>query len=530
MPQPLAERPAPCAALLLVALLVAFAATEAAAAATKTFRATADAYVHSSRAKTNFGKSRTIRADASPVLRGYLRFSVPTLSGTITKATLRVRAASRSAAGLTVRPVASTTWGERSITYRNAPAVGSALASRIRTAKGSWSSADVTSFVRGNGAVSFAVTTGATAGLRLLSREAGLGLAPRLVIETSEATASPPPPALAPPSPQPIPRPGSPSPTPPPGVGDPAPTCIGEPANHPLVAYPEPRVFLEAQGWWDDRDDDGHVARFGDSEHLHIGLCFPLQQTVSGPIRLDVRVVGHNLPPGSVIRNTRFHDAPGTLFEDVRYERTVAAGEMDVAVWKTLTWDSSEAPDGLRELRFLTFVERPDGAEIHASTGWCTDVQNGRPDTNHDSCTRRLTEGRGWYDCLEYKSSRTDEWTYPYAGIPAGQAYTVPLSGQDGAPFGGGGDDHVTRHWLRLDPNFHSADVGTSIAEHAGPHRYESVTVPGHLLTPGVHVLFVMTERDGLCTRTSSGTVFSNQQMPQDGILSGGLRIPIQVN
>jgi hypothetical protein len=195
-----------------------------------------------------------------------------------------------------------------------------------------------------------------------------------------------------------------------------------------------------------------------------------------------------------------------------------------------LTWNSATAPDGLREIRFLTFVDRPDGAEIHASSGWCVNFQNGKGDSNYDSCTRRLTEGRGWYDCLEYKSTRTDEWTYPYAGIPGGQPYTLNMSGQDGAPFGGGGDDEVTRHWLRVDPNFHSSDLGTLVMEHAGPHRNEQVTVPGHLLTPGVHFLFLMTERDGRCTGVSSGTVFPGQKVPQDGIVSGGIRIPIKVN
>jgi hypothetical protein len=311
---------------------------------------------------------------------------------------------------------------------------------------------------------------------------------------------------------------------------DPAPNCIGEPADHPAVAYPEPRVFLEAQGWWDDRDDDGQVARFGDSEHLHVGVCFPLQQTVGGTVRLDLRILGHNLPAGSVIRNTRFHDASGQLYEDLRYERTVAAGEIDAVVWRTLDWNSTEAPDGRREIRFLTFVDRPDGAEIHASTGWCVNFQNGKTDSNQSSCDRRLTEGRGWYDCMEYKISRFDEWTYPYAGVPAWQPLTIPMTGQDGAPFGGGGDDVVTHHWLRVDPAFHSDVLGTLIFEHAGAHRAESVTIPGTVMAPGVRRLFLMTERDGLCTQISSGTVFSGQRTPQDGIISGGLSVPIKVN
>jgi hypothetical protein len=311
---------------------------------------------------------------------------------------------------------------------------------------------------------------------------------------------------------------------------DPAPNCIGEPADHPVVNYPEQRVFLEAQGWWDDRDDDGQVARFGDSEHLHIGTCFPLQKTVKGTVRLDMRVVGHNLPAGAKLDHTRLHDAGQKHYGDIRYDHVVAKGEHDVTIWrKNVQWNSKQAKDGLREIRFLTFVKRPDGAEIHASTGWCVNVQNGKKDSNDGSCGRRLTEGRGWYDCLEYKISRFDGWTYPYAGIPAGKPYSLPVTGQDGAPFGGGGDDAVTRHWLRVDPAFHSGTLGTLVSEHLGAHRNEKLTIPGSVLTPGIHRLFLMTERDGSCTNLSSGTVFPNQLVPQNGIISGGISVPIKV-
>jgi hypothetical protein len=39
-----------------------------------------------------------------------------------------------------------------------------------------------------------------------------------------------------------------------------------------------------------------------------------------------------------------------------------------------------------------------------------------------------------------------------------------------------------------------------------------------------------MTERDGLCTQVSSATVLPGQRVPQDGILSGGIGMPITVN
>ena len=493
--------------ILLGLCAVVLIAAEAPAAATSTFRATADAYVHKNRPGTNFGKAAALNVDGAPLQRAYVRFKVTGLLGPVTRATLRLRALKGSLGVLHVR-AAGRVWSERRITFSNAPSSAAGRSRQVRIRRAGWSSVEVTARVRTNGIVAFALSTRNPNLIRLASREYGAAFAPQLVVETPGAGQSPPLPPLA----------------------DPAPTCIGEPGDHPAANYAEPRVFLEAQGWWDDRDDDGAVARFGDSEHVHVGLCVPLQQTLAGTTRIDIRVVAHNLPAGSVIRNTRFHDAPGQLFEDIRYERVVRAGETDAVVWRTLNWNSAEASDGLRELRFLTFIDRPDGAEIHASSGWCVDFENGKTDSNYESCTRRLTEGRGWYDCLEYKSSRTDEWTYPYSGIPAGQAYVIRMSGQDGAPFGGGGDDVVTRHWLRLDPSFHSALLGNLVFEHAGAHRDEAVTIPGHLLTPGVHFLFLMTERDGRCSQLSSGTVFDGQKVPQDGIISGGIRIPIKVN
>src|SRR4051812_41506413 len=57
--------------------------------------------------------------------------------------------------------------------------------------------------------------------------------------------------------------------------------CIGVPTGDATV-YAEKRVFLESQGWWGARRPDGTVPKRGDAEHIHVGMCFPLQQTISG--------------------------------------------------------------------------------------------------------------------------------------------------------------------------------------------------------------------------------------------------------
>lgn len=309
---------------------------------------------------------------------------------------------------------------------------------------------------------------------------------------------------------------------------DPAPDCIGEPADHPIVEYGQPRVFLEAQGWWGERLPDGNVPKYGDAEHLHIGACFPVQLTVSGTIRLDFRVVAHNAPLGSVIESTRFHnfnfDGSGSTVHEFDWNITV--DEVDEIGWHTLYVDTTEWPDGLREARPFTTLIRPDGPEIHTSASWCWNVQNGQPDSNAPLCDRDVIQGRGWYNCFEYKKAETAFWAYPYDGVTAGADHFLSISGADGAPSGG---EIAPQHYVRLNPSFHANQEGVHLLTHDGEHYNESLTIDGSLLTPGVHVLFVMTDDEGLCEEISPDTGFPDQIVPQDGEISGGIRIPILV-
>ena len=139
--------------------------------------------------------------------------------------------------------------------------------------------------------------------------------------------------------------------------------CIGAPADNPSATYPEPRVFIEAQGWWATGTDPG---QYGEAEHLHVATCFPFMQTVSRSLRLDIRVMGHNLPSGTLLHRTRVHDgSTGATIISKDWNRTVSIGEMDVKLWSTVTVDSRRVPDGRRELRFLT-----DGGAVIKLLGW----------------------------------------------------------------------------------------------------------------------------------------------------------------
>ena len=144
----------------------------------------ADSYVNAGSPASNFGTSTTLRADASPDVHSYLRFDVQGLSGTVTKATLRVFANSASNVGCTANSVSDNTWTESTITYDNAPPVGSALGSSPPFGAGVWVSIDMTAYITGDGSYDVALTTPGSTAVSFASRESGAN-APQLIIETT---------------------------------------------------------------------------------------------------------------------------------------------------------------------------------------------------------------------------------------------------------------------------------------------------------------------------------------------------------
>lgn len=154
--------------------------------ATKTtiYTPVADSYVSLAAPGTNYGGSTSIRADGSPVLRGYLRFDLGAAPGAILGAKLRLLPNSTSSIGFEVRGVDDDSWGERSITANNAPAPSALVAGASgRFTSGVWAGADASSITT-RGLVSIAVSTTSAAAMSFASREVGAN-APQLVVETS---------------------------------------------------------------------------------------------------------------------------------------------------------------------------------------------------------------------------------------------------------------------------------------------------------------------------------------------------------
>jgi acid phosphatase type 7 len=136
-----------------------------------TFNPIVDAYVNETAATTNYGTSTQLRVDGSPVLRTYLRFDVQGVIGTVTSAKLRIYANSSSSTGHEARGVADNSWGETTITFGNAPAVGSVVATSGSFSGGSYVEVDVTSLITGNGTYSIALTGPGSTAISYASRE-----------------------------------------------------------------------------------------------------------------------------------------------------------------------------------------------------------------------------------------------------------------------------------------------------------------------------------------------------------------------
>jgi hypothetical protein len=154
----------------------------AAASQTLFFLSKADAFVYSAQPDTNYGTLTNLRAFASPVVTSYLRFNVSGLAGLeISSARLLVHVNTTSASPLNLQVVENNTWGETSLTYSNAPALGGVLASVPSVSAGTWLNFDVSTYVSQEGLFSFAITTPGKTTAFLDSRES-LSFSPRLVL------------------------------------------------------------------------------------------------------------------------------------------------------------------------------------------------------------------------------------------------------------------------------------------------------------------------------------------------------------
>ncbi|HET7473859.1 MAG TPA: DNRLRE domain-containing protein [Candidatus Limnocylindrales bacterium] len=164
-----------------------------------TLNPAADAYVNQGQATKNYGTDPSLRVRQSAnSYRSYLKFSVPSLSGTVRSVKLRLWVTDASPDGGSVYSVANT-WtesGTGSITWNTAPPLpGTAIKAIGATAVSTWEEIDLGPVVSGAGTYSFAIASSSGNSAYYSSREGAH--APELVIGVDGGEPPPPAPPVA---------------------------------------------------------------------------------------------------------------------------------------------------------------------------------------------------------------------------------------------------------------------------------------------------------------------------------------------
>lgn len=122
----------------------------------------ADSFVRSSAANSNFGKSKTLEDDVSPRENIYLKFDLSSLSGKqIKKATLMLKVKEGTNSNLGLYKVSDTSWIETKITFNNRPAFVGLITGINASRANSISKADVLNYVnlKKGGKVTFGINS-----------------------------------------------------------------------------------------------------------------------------------------------------------------------------------------------------------------------------------------------------------------------------------------------------------------------------------------------------------------------------------
>ena len=296
--------------------------------------------------------------------------------------------------------------------------------------------------------------------------------------------------------------------------------CLGAPNDYPNRFYPEPRVFLESQGWWSaGRTQPGEA-----SAHIHLGVCFPQgvrwNAGAEGKIRLDFRVGFHN-----VFRYTvaRFRggiaccdsiEGGGAGFDDTSDgTRALIRSAMPngrVYVTKILDLDGAGL-DGRKEARFTIDLRNTRTRKrFFQSTGWQSYIDRPEIIVVDDYRDSDGATARGWYEGFGYTNA---SYADPYSAANPATVSGIWRPKVRMEPGAGGAP--VTSHRAHVDPDFHTGSAGWVVKRGRGSFRGR-LWIDTTILTNGWHklVLIANAKRISRRGRAPNGTSSGVQVIP----------------
>jgi hypothetical protein len=292
------------------------------------------------------------------------------------------------------------------------------------------------------------------------------------------------------------------------------------------VQTPGPCVPLESQSWW---QETGPPAFPGDSQHVHVGACFPWRQVINGTYTLDVVVKMHN-EQGRWLREVRIDDATTQNPGGTRYQAPTPHFQclaIDCTFTTSVTVPTNSLSTGTHEWRVAAStapVESNSGTIVEknlATSGWPVCIRS----CSGTAAANKNTEFRGWYrtatpsglQVVGYNVSRFG-WTSSHdAEFPWANGAYRPVSGVWQPPIwikngsSDGDTEPVTRSRCWVDPDFHHGHAGTQVLNAPGPFQGR-LSIDTTTLSNGVHAL--------VCAAGSD----------EDGVLDGVMRLPFEVS
>jgi hypothetical protein len=239
------------------------------------------------------------------------------------------------------------------------------------------------------------------------------------------------------------------------------------------TGYPEQRVWLESQAWWDSTGLDiptkvGH--------HIHVGACWPINPDgtefliANDRLKTDMRVLLHGATGQT--NYIRVSD-----YRTVKVIDSLWIGPGNAEAWVPFDLDLSSWSSGRKEFRWTANIPiTGDGVRQFNSTSWyaCLRSCSGGPRPFP------WTESRGWYQGHDYMHARFLSVlpVQPIAGV-----WTFKVELLERGPGG-----------VFVDPDFHNASEGIRVRRggvYKGP-----VSVDTRTLSNGKHRL-VLVSSDG---------------------------------
>jgi len=223
---------------------------------------------------------------------------------------------------------------------------------------------------------------------------------------------------------------------------------VPAPAPDPLncTGYPEPRIWLESQAWW---NKNGLSIPNGVGQHIHVGLCWPVAPdgsehlVVSGNqnMHFDVRVLLHDAPAKTQLVRV---SQEGTV--KIRPDFVIGPGNAEG--WQPFDVDFSTWSTGRRELRWTSRIPRPEPNvnEMFNSTGWQLCIRSCTPSYRPAG---PFTEARGYYSGHDYDNV---QFLSKLPVNPVSGLWTFKVRLVSSGPGG-----------VFINPDFHNGNEGTYI-------------------------------------------------------------------